>query len=106
MLNPPVPPYAVRQQLRDATLAVGREPICVYCHGRVDRDEDGPFYWVPEFNGDEPSMQDAYPMAEGEACCAGPLLELPLVNNTPAFEAPFALTAVVVERKGKQGGLF
>lgn len=46
-------------------------PVCSLCGGRIDADELGPFYWVPQGPDDEPGFQDVEPVQPGEACCDG-----------------------------------
>lgn len=45
-------------------------PVCYLCGGRIDADEQGPFYWVPDGDG-EPSIQDSQGVPAGSVCCDG-----------------------------------
>ena len=46
-------------------------PVCYLCGGRIDADELGTFFWVPEDGNDFPSLQDTLAVPAGSVCCDG-----------------------------------
>ena len=53
---------SARSHRRSPVRKVGRKPVCVYCHGRIDRDTRGWFWHRPGERDDEPSFA-------GDVCC-------------------------------------